>query len=97
LEQRHEAGKSIPPEGAAYHRQYVGFVSKVGSAHHEERFIYGNFYADSEEIRSGWSTFIRANEATQPIMACDGGAVFWGIAYRVSTKTFGDPEFNGGG
>ena len=74
---------SVPPKGANYRRQYVGFVRNG------ERFIYGNFYRESS-IRA-----MKFNELTQPMAVCDGGPSFWGIVYRVSTKTFEEPAFNG--
>ena len=90
LEERERAGKPNPPIDATYHRQYVGFVGKVGSIHQGERLIYGNFYPDSV-LRLGTP----GSESTQPVGVCDGGPAFWGIVYRVSTKTFEDLEFNG--
>ena len=95
LEQREKDGKSIPPKGL-YHRQYVGFVSQVGSVHNSERFIYGNFYPDAKEILSDWRDGRPRDEAKGPMDICDGGPAFWGIVYQVSTKTFEAPEFNGG-
>ncbi len=84
LEQRAKAGKQIPPKGQAYHRQYVGFTRK------SERYIYGNFYPASA-ARGYW----KARESKQAFVVCDGGPVFWGIVFRVSTKTFEEIRFNG--
>lgn len=89
LEQREKAGKSIPPKDVTYHRQYLGFVSSAGSTQPGERFIYGNFYPDSARH---WAA---GSESTRAFGVCDGGPAFWGIVYRVSTKTFEDPHFNG--
>ena len=96
LEQREKDGKRTAPK-ALYHRQYVGFVSRVGSVHNGERFIYGNFYPDAKEILTDWRDGRPLDEATWPMDICDGGPAFWGIVYRVSTKIFENPEFNGGG
>lgn len=90
LEQRDKAGKSGPPKGS-YHRQYVGFVTGARSVYPGERFIYVNFYLDTT-VPPNWG-----NESAQPMAVCDGGPAFWGIVYRVSTKTFEDPQFNGRG
>ena len=89
LEKRHKAGKMVPAAGL-YHRQYVGFVAGAQSAHPGERFIYANFYPGSEIP----ATF---DESAQPMLICDGGSAFWGIVYRVSTKSFEAPKFNGVG
>ena len=80
LSERESAGKTVPPKSTKYHRQYVGFVRDG------ERFIYGNFYPANEEFR--------AHESRHPVQVCDGH-VFWGIVYRVKTKTFEEPRFNG--
>jgi hypothetical protein len=84
LEERKKFGKSVPLEKTKYHRQYIGFVRNG------ERFIYGNFYPDSALGHDA-----KFDETTQPLMVCDGGPAFWGIVYRVSTKTFEEPAFNG--
>ena len=81
LNAREKAGKTVPPERAKYHRQYVGFTRNG------ERFIYGNFYPAGAEFRQ--------YESSKPVQVCDGGHVFWGIVYRVKTKTFEEPQFNG--
>jgi hypothetical protein len=90
LEQHEKAGKSVPPKGS-YHRQYVGFVAGARSVHRAERFIYANFYLDTA-VPPNWGS-----ESAQAMAVCDGGPAFWGIVYRVSTKTFEDPQFNGRG
>ena len=84
LASREKAGQQIPPQGRSYHRQYVGFTK--GS----ERFIYGNFYPASAATGFG-----EGKESKQPLAICDGGPVFWGIVFSVSTKTFEDIQFNG--
>lgn len=81
MSEREKVGKTVPPKNIGYHRQYVGFTQKG------ERFIYGNFYPGGEEFRK--------SEAHEPVQVCDGGHVFWGIVYRVKTKTFEEPQFNG--
>lgn len=91
-EQREKAGKPRPPTDATYHRQYVGFVSTVGSIHHSERFIYGNIYPDYALQRGAADS-----ESKQPVGVGDGGSAFWGMVDRVATKTFEDPQFNGRG
>jgi len=85
LDERERAGKQNPPKGTKYHRQYVGFVRNG------ERFVYGNFYP--ADVYSGIK--IRIDESKQAVMVCDGGPVFWGIVYRIKTKTFEEPQFNG--
>ena len=80
LDERERTGKANPPKSIAYHRQYVGFVD------HGERFIYGNFYPG--EIAGVY-------ESRDAVRVCDGGPVFWGIVYRVKTKTFEQLRFNG--
>ncbi|MGH8225858.1 MAG: hypothetical protein ACRER1_06875 [Gammaproteobacteria bacterium] len=77
--------KSTPSGSAVlpltkYHRQYVGFV-KDG-----KRYIYGNFYTPSADIK---------NEASRPVVTCDGGKHFWGVVYSMETKSFSDLQFNG--
>ena len=85
LIERVKSGKEVPSKGSPYHRQYVGF-SENG-----ERFIYGNFFpADTVKEMS-------LNESTRPVLVCDGGSAFWGVVYRVSTKSFEEPQFNGQG
>lgn len=81
MDQREKAGKTVPPKGTKYHVQYVGFIRN------SERYIYGNFYPASQE--SG------AYEERQAVQVCDGGHAFWGIVYRLKTRTFEDPQFNG--
>jgi hypothetical protein len=81
LTERDKAGKTTPPKGTKYHRQYTGFVQNG------ERFIYGNFYPAGEGFRR--------YESRRPVQVCDGGHVFWGIVYRVKTKTFEELAFNG--
>jgi hypothetical protein len=81
LGDREKSGKHTPPKNVSYHRQYVGFTSKG------ERFIYGNFYPAGKEFS--------AHESEQAVQVCDGGPIFWGIVYRVETKTFEEPQFNG--
>lgn len=84
LEARERAGQETPPKGQTYHRQYVGFTK--GS----ERFIYGNFYPASAAVG-----FWKDKESKQPFAVCDGGPAFWGIVFRVPTKTFEEMRFNG--
>lgn len=84
LQSREKAGQEIPPKGHSYHRQYVGFTR--GS----ERFIYGNFYPASAA-----TGFWKDKEPKLAFGVCDGGTLFWGIVYRVSTKTFEEIRFNG--
>ena len=84
LNTRRKAGRETPPSAQAYHRQYVGFTK--GS----ERFIYGNFYPASA-VKGAW----RGRESSQAVRVCDGGPAFWGIVFRVSSKTFEDIQFNG--
>jgi|1185.fasta_scaffold108965_2 hypothetical protein len=84
LQQRANAGEEIPPQGQAYHRQYVGFTRKA------ERYIYGNFYP-ARAATGYW----KAKESKQAVVVCDGGPAFWGIVFRVSTKTFEEIQFNG--
>jgi hypothetical protein len=85
LIEREKSGKQVPPKKSPYHRQYVGF------AENGERFIYGNFFpADMGKEAA-------LNESTRPVVVCDGGPAFWGVVYRVSTKSFEEPHFNGRG
>lgn len=84
LDTREKIGQPAPPKGQAYHRQYIGFTSK------SERFIYGNFYPTSAAIG-----FWKDKQAKLAFGVCDGGPVFWGIVFRVSTKTFEQIHFNG--
>jgi hypothetical protein len=72
-------GKSALPL-EHYHRQYVGFI-KGG-----KRYIYGNFYGQSEAGR---------NESVEPVIVCDGGADFWGIVYSLDSNTFSNFYRNG--
>lgn len=76
-----QRGARIPPLTHSYHRQYVGFV-KDGV-----RFIYGSFYPRDMPFRKG--------ESSTPLIVCDGGLDFWGIAYRVDTHEFEEPKMNG--
>jgi len=86
LEAGRKGNQAMPPSGQAYHRQYVGFTRN------SERFIYGNFYPASAA-----SDFSKDNEAKQALVVCDGGPAFWGIVFRVSTKSFEEIRFNGFG
>lgn len=81
LQSREKTVKDSPPIKVSYHRQYVG-CTRNG-----ERYIYGNFYPGDKEFSS--------RESKTAVMVCDGGPVFWGIVYRIKTKTFEDPRFNG--
>jgi hypothetical protein len=81
LDQRATAGEAVPPKGTKYHRQYVGFIRNG------ERYVYGNFYPANHETG--------IYEARQAVQVCDGGHVFWGIVYRVKTRTFEEIQFNG--
>lgn len=83
LAERDKSGRKVPPKDVAYHRQYVGFVENG------ERFIYANLYPAYVVKETA------GNETTRPIVICDGGSAFWGIVFRLSTKTFGEPHFNG--
>jgi hypothetical protein len=83
LTEREKSGAQVPPKDAAYHRQYVGFIENG------ERFIYANVYPSSVVREAA------PYEAKRPIVVCDGGSAFWGIVYRMSTRTFGEPHFNG--
>lgn len=73
------AGAAVLPL-ANYHRQYVGFV-KDG-----KRYIYGNFYTPSSDIK---------DEVSRPVVTCDGGKHYWGVVYSVETESFSDLQFNG--
>lgn len=84
LKTRRKVDRETPPPGLAYHRQYVGFTK--GS----ERFIYGNFYP-ARVVKGAW----KGKESRQAVRVCDGGPAFWGIVFRVSTKTFEEMQFNG--
>lgn len=81
LASQKQRGARIPPLSHSYNRQYVGFV-KGGV-----RFIYGNFYPSDMPFRKA--------ESTSAIIVCDGGPDFWGIAYRVDTREFEEPQMNG--
>jgi hypothetical protein len=83
LGQRATAGEAVPPKETKYHRQYVGFIRNG------ERYVYGNFYPANHETG--------IYEARQAVQVCDGGHVFWGIVYRVKTRTFEEIQFNGFG
>ena len=80
LAERAKTGASVPAQGVAYHRQYVGFVR--GGV----RLIYGNFYPGGPPSM---------NEARGPVTICDGGAYFWGIVFNPGTGQFEEPQFNG--
>jgi hypothetical protein len=84
LAAREKAGQQIPPKGESYHRQYIGF--SIGS----DRLVYGNFYPGSAA-----TGFWKDKESKQALGVCVGGPVFWGIVFRLSTKTFEDIRFNG--
>ena len=86
LDERESAGKENPPKGAKYHRQYVGFIRDG------EQYVYGNFYPAD---RYAPSLRDRMDESKQAVRVCDGGPVFWGIVYRVKTRSFEEPHFNG--
>jgi hypothetical protein len=88
LDDRLQAGKVNPPKESKYHRQYVGFIRNG------ERYVYGNFYPAALYSPS---SKVRVDESKQPMGVCDGGPVFWGIVYRVQTKSFEEPHFNGVG
>jgi hypothetical protein len=89
LESREKAGKPIPPKNIAFHRQYIGFMKRVGSGPQEELFIYGNFYGVPLVMGE------KFDESAQPVGVCDGGDAFWGIIYKPSTKTIVEIAFNG--
>jgi hypothetical protein len=64
LSVRVKSGESMPIGSIAYHRQYIGIITDGA------RRIYGNFYPGREDFLS--------EEATMPIIVCDGGPAFWG-------------------
>jgi len=84
LEVRRKGNQAIPPSGQAYHRQYIGLTIN------SEQFIYGNFYP-----ASAVSDFWKDKQAKLALVVCDGGPAFWGIVFRVSTKSFEEIRFNG--
>ena len=86
LDDRAKAGRETPPQAQSYHRQYVGFTT--GS----ERYIYGNFYP-----ASAVTGFWKDKESKHALGVCDGGPLFWGIVFRVSTKTVEEIRLNGRG
>ena len=74
-----KAGSGVLPL-SRFHRQYIGFV-KDG-----KRYIYASFYIPWPDTK---------NEASLPVIVCDGGKSFWGIVYSIDTKSFSDLRFNG--
>jgi hypothetical protein len=70
----------VDPSLTNFHRQYIGFDRKG------KHYIYGNFYP---------ANLGEKDEATQPIVVCDGGNSFWGVVYAVEAKTFQELLFNG--
>jgi hypothetical protein len=91
LETRESAGQPIPPKDLAFHRQYIGFIRRVGSGLEEALFIYGNFYPE----RAASPRAKKFDESAVPVAVCDGGDAFWGIIYRPSTHTIEEIRFNG--
>ena len=79
LAAREKRGTALPPNGS-YHRQYIGFTKN------KVRFIYGNYYPSNLPFNS---------KKNKPLIMCDGGPLFWGIVFRVDTKQFDEPTFNG--
>jgi hypothetical protein len=75
------SGKSVLPL-TQYHRQYAGYI-RGG-----KRYIYGNFYRAPTMLTSEY------DEATQPVIICDGGRSFWGIVFSVGSGSFVDLAFN---
>jgi hypothetical protein len=75
----HSSDEDVPP-GAAYHRQYLGFV-KEG-----RRYIYGNFYP-------GRGAMAKA-ERDNPVRVCDGGSAFWGVIYDLESGEFRELAVN---
>jgi hypothetical protein len=82
LAARAKSGETVPPGSIAYRRQYVGIISDG------TYLIYGNFYPNRRE-----DSF--PMEATAPVLVCDGGSVFWGIAHDIKSGAFMKPDFNG--
>jgi hypothetical protein len=66
---------------AQYRGQFVGFTRGGVS------LIYGSFIASRAVEKGGASG--------APIIACDGGSIFWGIVYNPTDRTFTDLEING--
>lgn len=64
-----------------YGRQYIGFT-RNGS-----RYIYGHYYrTDLISLK---------NQATEPVVVCDGGSAFWGAVYSVKPRALVDLQVNG--
>lgn len=74
-----KSGSAVLPL-SRFHRQYIGFV-KDG-----KRYIYGSFYIPWPDTE---------NEASRPVIVCDGGKSFWGIVYSVKAQSFSALRFNG--
>jgi hypothetical protein len=61
--------------------QYVGLIING------KKFIYINAFPMSSWLEKRWET--------TAVRVCDGGAVFWGALYDVSTGVFSEVAFNG--
>ena len=64
-----------------WQRQYVG-LARGG-----RRYVYGNYFPQSEDRPFDWRT--------QPIVICDGGPVFFGVEWDVEARRFTHIAFNG--
>jgi hypothetical protein len=71
---------SKTPSG--WRRQYVGLV-RAG-----HRLIYGNYFRSDLGDEQHWRT--------EPVIACDGGALFFGVEYDVDARRFTHVAFNEG-
>ena len=78
---RRSRGEKSPPESVLYHRQYAGFTRG------RDRLIYGSFFPAHAAAAP--------RPLSSPVIICDGGPVFWGIVYNVTTRRFEEPQFNG--
>jgi hypothetical protein len=59
----------------------------IGFTRGRERLIYGSFFPPHVAAAP--------RPSSAPVVICDGGPLFWGIVYNLTSRRFEEPEFNG--
>jgi hypothetical protein len=81
IARRRSSGRKAPADLDTYFRQYVGFTRNG------ESLVYANLFPRAVATHP--------RPAGAPVRICDGGSLFWGIAYNLGKHSFEPPQFNG--
>jgi hypothetical protein len=84
-----DMGDPPPASLAQINRQYVGFT-KAG-----RRYVYGNYFPEIPATDKYYTPEQRASWRATPMIVCDGGPAYFGVAYDVAARRFTHLAFNG--